>query len=450
MKRILLVDDEENIRITMSRYLTSRNYEVKSVSSGPEAVAVLNTWTPELMITDLRMEGMSGLELIERVRKSHPDTTIVIMTAYASVETAVAAMKYGAYDYVTKPFMPDQIAHLLSRVEQVRGLSLENVALKQVLQDIREPEELGSRNAKVQQLFEMARRVAASQSTVLVTGESGTGKSVLAKWIHKHSARAQRPFVDVNCATLSENLLESELFGHVKGSFTGAVRDKTGRLKIADGGTVFLDEIGDISLQLQTKLLRFLQDRQFEPVGSTKTETVDVRIVAATNRNLDAAVRSGAFREDLFYRLNVIEFKMPSLRDRPEDILALVESLLRRACAESGRAPLRCSPDVMHIFNTYRWPGNIRELKNTIERAVVLAHEDTVTVSDLPDRLLDPGTLVPPQANLTSQANMSLEDLERQYIQETLARSATLEEAASILGINLSTLWRKRRRYSLD
>ena len=448
MKRILLVDDEENIRITMSRYLTSRNYEVKSVGSGPEAIAALNTWTPELMITDLRMDGMTGLELIERVKKDFPDITIVIMTAYASVETAVAAMKYGAYDYVTKPFTPDQIAHVLSRVEQIRGLSKENVELKQVIQDIREPEEFGSRNAKVQQLFEMARRVAASQSTVLVTGESGTGKSVLAKWIHKHSARGNQGFVDVNCATLSENLLESELFGHVKGSFTGAVRDKIGRLKIADGGTVFLDEIGDISLQLQTKLLRFLQDRQFEAVGSTKTETVDVRIVAATNRNLDLAVRNGIFREDLFYRLNVIEFKMPALRERPEDIQALSELLLRRSCTETGHVPLRFSTEVQNIFTHYRWPGNIRELKNTVERAVVLARGELVEVADLPDRLLDPGTPIPPQA--VNQPNMSLEDLERQYIQETLARSATLEDAASVLGINLSTLWRKRRRYNLD
>lgn len=448
MKRILLVDDEENIRITMSRFLTARDYEVKSVASGPEALAVLNTWTPELMITDLRMDGMTGLELIEKVRKAHPDLTIVIMTAYASVETAVAAMKYGAYDYVTKPFTPDQISHLLSRIEQVRGLSRENAELKQVIQDIREPEEFESKNAKVQQLFEMAKRVAASQSTVLVTGESGTGKSVLAKWIHKHSSRSHQPFVDVNCATLSENLLESELFGHVKGSFTGAVRDKVGRLKVADGGTVFLDEIGDISLQLQTKLLRFLQDRQFEPVGSTKTETVDVRIVAATNRNLDTAVRSGAFREDLFYRLNVIEFKMPSLRERTEDIASLAELLIRRSCTETSRAPLRFSPEVMSIFSTYRWPGNIRELKNTIERAVVLARANQVEVADLPDRLLDPILPLPPQA--ATQPNMSLEDLERQYIQETLVRSSTLEEAASILGINLSTLWRKRRRYNLD
>jgi NtrC-family two-component system response regulator AlgB len=449
MKRILLVDDEENIRITMSRYLAHRNYEVKSASSGPEALAVLNTWVPELMITDIRMDGMSGLDLLERVRKDHPEITLVVMTAYASVETAVAAMKFGAYDYITKPFTPDQLEHLIHRVDQLRGLSQENSELKQTIQDIREPEEFESRNTRVVQLFEMAKRVAASQSTVLITGESGTGKSVLAKWIHKHSARAGQQFVDVNCATLSENLLESELFGHVKGSFTGAVRDKVGRLKVADGGSVFLDEIGDISLQLQTKLLRFLQDRQFEPVGSTKTETVDVRIVAATNRNLDHAVRDGAFREDLFYRLNVIEFKMPSLRERQEDIPFLAESLLRRTCSETGRGVLRLSPEVSAIFQGYRWPGNIRELKNIIERAVVLARGNQVETTDLPDRLLDPAIPVPPQAAAT-QANMSLEDLERQYIQEVLVRAATLEEAASILGINLSTLWRKRRRYNLD
>jgi NtrC-family two-component system response regulator AlgB len=449
MKRILLVDDEENIRITLSRYLASRDYEVKTASSGAEALAVMNTWVPELLVTDLRMDGMNGLELIERAKREHPDMTIVIITAYASVETAVAAMKHGAYDYLTKPFSLDEIAHLLQRVEEIRGLARENTQLKQVLQDFREPEEFDSRNPKMRQIFEMAKRVAGSQSTVLITGESGTGKSVLAKWIHKNSARAGQGFVDVNCATLSENLLESELFGHVKGSFTGAVRDKVGRLKIADGGTVFLDEIGDISLALQTKLLRFLQDRQFEPVGSTKTETVDVRIVAATNRNLDEAVRSGQFREDLFYRLNVIEFKMPALRERPEDIQTLTESLLRRSCTETARAPLKLSPEVFSIFLRYRWPGNIRELKNTIERAVVLAHGDQVQTVDLPDRLLDPAIPVPPQIAVT-HPNMSLEDLERQYIQEVLARSATLEEAASVLGINLSTLWRKRRRYNLD
>jgi len=449
MKRILLVDDEENIRITMSRYLTSRGYEVKSVSSGPEALAIMNTWSPELLITDLRMDGMTGIELIERVHKTTPDITLVVMTAYASIETAVAAMKHGAYDYLTKPFTPDQIAHLVSRVEQLRGLSKENTDLRQAIQDIREPEDLESKNPKVQQLFDMARRVAASQSTVLITGESGTGKSVIAKWIHKHSARAAHQFVDVNCATLSENLLESELFGHVKGSFTGAVRDKIGRLKVADSGSVFLDEIGDISLQLQTKLLRFLQDRQFEPVGSTKTETVDVRIVAATNRNLDQAVQNGAFREDLYYRLNVIEFKMPALRERPEDIMPLADSLLRKACIEASRDPLRFSHEVAAIFQNYRWPGNIRELKNIIERAVVLARGHQVETLDLPDRLLDPSIPVPPQS-AAQAANMSLEDLERQYIQEVLIRASTLEEAASVLGINLSTLWRKRRRYNLD
>ena len=328
---------------------------------------------------------------------------------------------------------------------------------------------INTQNSKMQRIIDMARRVAASDSTILITGESGTGKTLLAKTMHDASVRAKGPFAVVNCATLSENLLESELFGHVRGSFTGAVKDKTGRLQLAEGGTVFLDEIGEISPNLQTKLLRFLQEREFEKVGDTKTIKVDVRIIAATNKDLEREVREGHFREDLYFRLNVIDLHMPSLRDRPEDIPALAEQLLARSFAASHRTPRPLSNDAKRVIIAYPWPGNIRELKNALERAAILCTVDEVTVDDLPDRVAafaassalasaaafetgevarPPGST--PAAPYPVNSEVSLEELERRHIQHVLATVGTLEEAATLLGINLSTLWRKRRRYLIE
>ncbi|NDD92873.1 sigma-54-dependent Fis family transcriptional regulator [bacterium] len=313
----------------------------------------------------------------------------------------------------------------------------------------------------MQKVLDMARKVAATDSTILITGESGTGKTLLAKTTHDASQRAKGPFAVVNCATLSENLLESELFGHVRGSFTGAVKDKAGRLQLADTGTVFLDEIGEISPALQTKLLRFLQEREFERVGDTKTIRVDVRIIAATNKDLEHEVREGRFREDLYFRLNVIDLHMPSLRDRPEDIPALAEGLLHKAFLAANRPPRPLSEEARRAILSYPWPGNIRELKNALERAAILCSTDQVTLDDIPDRVAERANssnlqLSPapsaerPSSFAMSSAEVSLEDLERRHIESVLASAGTLEEAATILGINLSTLWRKRRRYGLE
>jgi two-component system, NtrC family, response regulator AlgB len=457
--RLLVVDDEKSICSTIEAALKSQGHEVQIADSGELAITLMRKQPPDILLTDLRMDGMSGLDLLGKCREYFPSVTVVIMTAFATIDTAIQAMKAGAYDYLMKPFTPEQLDHLIERIEEFRRLREENTKLRDVVDALSEPSSIVTQNSKMHKVLETAKKVAVTDSTILITGESGTGKTLLAKLIHDGSQRAKGPFAVVNCATLSENLLESELFGHVRGSFTGAVKDKMGRLQVADTGTVFLDEIGEISPSLQTKLLRFLQEREFERVGDTKTIRVDVRIIAATNKDLEREVREGRFREDLYFRLNVIELHMPSLRQRPEDILPLAEQLLKNSFVATGRKARALSEGAKRAISSYPWPGNIRELKNALERAAILCTTDEVTVEDLPDRVLEqtshltaggagPGLTVAGAAMTPS--DVSLEELEKQHIQHVLATATTLEEAASILGINLSTLWRKRRRYGLE
>jgi NtrC-family two-component system response regulator AlgB len=456
--RLLVVDDEKSICSTIEAAMKAAGHQVEVADSGEMALALMRRNVPEILLTDLRMDGMSGLDLLGKAREYFPTVTVVIMTAFATIDTAVSAMKNGAYDYLVKPFTPEQLEHLVERIEEFRRLREENTKLRDQVDALSEPSSIQTENGRMQKVLDTARKVAVTDSTILITGESGTGKTLLAKLIHDGSARAKGPFAVVNCATLSENLLESELFGHVRGSFTGAVKDKMGRLQVADTGTVFLDEIGEISPSLQTKLLRFLQEREFERVGDTKTIRVDVRIIAATNKDLEREVREGRFREDLYFRLNVIELHMPSLRQRPEDILALAEQLLTRSFVATGRKPRPLSDGAKKAILAYGWPGNIRELKNALERAAILSAGEMVTVEDLPDRVLEhagqPGDGLHPltvgQLSAMTPSDVSLEELEKQHIQHVLSTAATLEEAASTLGINLSTLWRKRRRYGLE
>lgn len=463
MARLLVVDDEKSILSTIEATLKEAGHSVEIADSGEMAIALMRRETPDILLTDLRMDGMSGLDLLHKAREYFPGATVVIMTAYGSIDTAVAAMRNGAYDYLVKPFTPEQLEHLIARIEEYRRLRDENVKLRDAVDALSEPSTIVSQNPRMHKLLETARKVAVTDSSILITGESGTGKTLLAKIIHDGSQRAKGPFAVVNCATLSENLLESELFGHVRGAFTGAVKDKTGRLQLAESGTVFLDEIGEISPALQTKLLRFLQEREFERVGDTKTIRVDVRIIAATNKDLEREVKDGHFREDLYFRLNVIELHMPSLRQRPEDIPALAEALLNRAFIATNRSSRPLDEAARRAILSYGWPGNIRELKNALERAAILCTGDHVTIDDLPERVLEQSTLLPPAAGVVAGASgtaglgafatpsdISLEELEKQHIQHVLATTRTLEEAASVLGINLSTLWRKRRRYHLD
>jgi two-component system, NtrC family, response regulator AlgB len=445
MARLLIVDDERNIRRSLVTFFESLGHTVRAAESGTQAVATLAEMQFDLVLTDYRMAEMSGLELLREIKKRAPESLVILMTAFATVENAVEAMKSGAYDYVTKPFSLEQIQHTVDRALHVKVLQAENRALRSAID---EAPLLDSHSAAMQRLLETARQAASSDATILLAGESGTGKNVIARQIHRWSRRHEKPFVVVNCTTLSEELLESELFGHVRGAFTGAVKDKPGRLEAANGGTVFLDEIADLTPTLQTKSLRFLQDQNFERVGGEHTIHVDARIIAASNRDLESEVAAHRFREDLYYRLNVITLRVPPLRERREDILPLAEWLLNVAALRNGRPGLALSPGAITALANYRWPGNVRELRNAIERGTVLMRGETIAPDDLPDSLFHDTT--ERRAEIPATPSASLDEVERDHIARVLAASATLEEAADTLGINVTTLWRKRRRYGIE
>ncbi len=443
MARLLVVDDEKNIRRNLASFLESCGHEVKTAESGPQALAILSEPGDfDLVLTDFRMAEMNGLVLLQEIKRRLPDSLVVLMTAYATVENAVAAMKAGAYDYLTKPFSLRQIQHLVERALEVKSLRSENRVLRNTVDGVFA---LESRSPIMSALLDTARQAAESDATILLSGESGTGKNVFARQIHDWSRRRDHPFVVVNCTTISEHLLESELFGHVRGAFTGAVKDKPGRLEAADHGTVFLDEIADLPQALQTKLLRFLHEQCFERVGGQQTIRVDARIIAASNRDLNGEVSAGRFRADLFYRLNVIVLRVPALRERSEDILPLAERFLAAARVRNRRPGLQLSPEAADTLLRYAWPGNVRELLNAIERATVLSRGSLIRREDLPDSIFQPaaGPSVRPDG-------ATLDEVEREHIRRTLAQTPTLEEAADILGISIATLWRKRRRYHID
>ena len=385
MASVLIVDDDRKIRLTLGIFLERRGYRVRDVASVKAALTILKEFRADIILSDLKMEGAGGIELLTAIKSEYPSLPVIIMTAYATVEKAVEAIKLGAADFIVKPFAPAEIEQILSRNIRIQGLETENRHLRVALGK----EDLMTRSEALQRTLSMAERFAHSEATVLVLGESGTGKSMIARRIHAASARSQGPFVEVNCASLSPTLLESELFGHCKGAFTGAVKDKVGRLESADGGTLFLDEVSELSAEGQAKLLRFLQDKVFERVGELKTRAVDTRIIAATNRDLRHLVAGEGFREDLYYRLNVAELFMPPLRSRPEDVPFLAERFLAQAAARNGLSSIPVMEDEVksHIAR-YNWPGNVRELQNVIERCVILAGPGRITMEHLPDRLL--------------------------------------------------------------
>jgi len=389
------------------------------------------------------MASLDGLALLAEITRRAPETAVVLMTAYATVPQAVEAIRGGAYDYLVKPFGLDQVGLLLERALEIQGLRRENRRLRRA---VGETVLLASASPAMQRALETAERAARSDAAVLLTGESGTGKTVLARQIHAWSPRATGPFVTIACTTLAENLLESELFGHVRGAFTGALKDKAGRVEAADGGMLFLDEVGELSLELQAKLLRFLEERRFERVGGITTLTVDARVIAATNRELETEVAAGRFREDLFFRLHVVGIRLPALRERREDLDAFIDHILGQLAARDRRTALRLAPSARAVLHTYQWPGNVRELANALERATVLSRDDEIQTEDLPDRLLAP----PARAVATDEPSSSLEDIERRHIEQVLAESTTLEEAAARLGVDVTTLWRKRKRYRLN
>jgi len=442
--RVLVIDDEKNIRTTLAFCLEQAGCQVTAVASADGALDALSQQAYDLAFLDVRLGQSSGLDLIPQLIAVCPNLMVVIVTAYATIDSAVEAIKRGAADYLAKPFTPAQIRHLVDQSAKQRDIKRQLTDLEGRLREAAPETDLESDSPKVRAVFDIAAKVAASDAPVLLRGESGTGKSVLARWIHSLSPRSRQPFTVVNCPTLSEELLASELFGHAKGAFTGAVRDQPGRVEAAEGGTLFLDEIGDIAPSLQAKLLRFIEEKEFERLGENKTRHADVRTLAATNRDLEELMRQGLFREDLLYRLNVIELELPPLRERPEDILRLAQRFLLFFARSARRQPPELSPAAEVALTSYNWPGNVRELRNTVERAVILWPAQVIEPQAFPAHI---AAQVKSAEAPNVGGNFSLEDIEREHITRVVGRSPTLDDAATILGIDSSTLWRKRKKY---
>jgi len=440
--RILVVDDEEIVRESLTGWLRKDGYTVAAAPDGPTALAMLRgeeAWS--VILLDLKMTPMDGLQVLEEARKIRPEAAAVIMTAYATVDTAVRAMKLGAYDYLMKPFDPEELSLMVEKIVAQQSLRRENQILRKVLKRGYTFRDLVSKSPAMQAVFELARTAAKSGSTVLILGESGTGKDLLARAVHSESDRANRPFVAVSCAALTETLLESELFGHERGAFTGAFERHQGKFEAAQGGTLFLDEIGDISPKLQLDLLRVLEDRRVTRVGGTAQFPVDVRVIAATNRVLSKLVAEGTFRQDLFYRLNVIPLTIPPLRERKEDIPLLVEHLLERLSVETGKRVESVSEESMSHLLAHDWPGNVRELRNVLERGIVLATGSVLR----PEHLGALGDGRPSDAK-----PLSLEQVERRHIAEILRQTAgNVSQAARVLDIDRATLYTKIRKFDL-
>jgi DNA-binding NtrC family response regulator len=444
---ILVVDDEINIRSALVTILEKRGHRVAAVGTAEQALELLAESQVSLILTDMKMPGMGGLELVGKAKASYPDIEVVVMTAYGSVETAVEAMRRGAYDYLMKPIEKDRLPLVVEKALERRRLAVENRRLKEDLRTRTHYEQMIGSSEPMRRVYELVEQVAPSDITLLVIGESGTGKELVARAIHQKSQRANGPFVSLNCGALPDNLFESELFGYERGAFTGAVSTKSGRFELADGGTLFLDEIGELSLKAQVDFLRVLETKEFRRLGGTKVIKVDTRIVAATNRNLDEAVKAGTFREDLYYRLNIIPISLPPLRDRTDDILLLVWSFLQEFSKIHQREALDISPEAVRTLKLYSWPGNIRELRNVIERLVMTVQDKVIRPAHLPPEI---------QASREEARTMvitlgtSLQEIERQVIRRTLAEVINhREKAAAILGISARALQYKIKEYGI-
>jgi len=446
-ERILIVDDEKSMCQYLSIMLKKEGYEIKTVNSGKKAVNAIKESNFDVVITDIKMEGMDGIEVLKAVKEIDPTVPVIIMTAYASQKTAIEALNKGAFYYLIKRAKNEEIKMVIRNALDMHKVRNENLFLKKQLKKKDEFKEIIGKSEEIQKVFNLVDKVADTDSTILICGESGTGKELIAKAIHYRSSRANKPFVSINCSALPENLLESELFGHVKGSFTGAIRDKDGLFKVASGGTFFLDEVGETSPAIQVKLLRVLQEREIIPVGGTKPIKVDVRLIAATNADLEKAVKEERFRADLYYRLNVIPINIPPLRDRRDDIPLLVDHFLKLASEKMGRGK-GITKQAMDLLINYDWPGNVRELENIIERAVILEEGDEITVDSLPDKIKN--HINSSKKIVMQKAKMTLEELEKEYLISVLEETNwQKKKASSILGINASTLYRKIQRYGI-
>ncbi len=444
--RIMIVDDEPNIRSTLRLALEAMGHVVEEAASGSKALGLVERQPCEVALIDLRLGSESGLDLLEPLLAQSPRLAVVVITAHASIDTAVEAMRRGAFDYLPKPFTPAQVRAVLERVARMRGLRDRVADLEDRVRAEVPEAELDSPDPQMRRSLELARQTAPSDAVVLIRGESGTGKGVLSRALHVWSKRADGPFVTVSCPSLSPELLESDLFGHAKGAFTGAIRDVAGKVAAAEGGTLFLDEVGDLPVALQPKLLRFLQEKKYERVGETRTRAADVRLLAATNRDLEAAVASGGFREDLLYRLNIIELTLPPLRRRT-DLLDLADHLLGFFARQTGRHLSGFTAEARAALARHTWPGNLRELRNAVERAAILAAGPEIGLTDLPDRIAYAQAASP--GPLEIGGPLTLEQLEVEHIRRVLIRSPNLDAAARTLGIDPSTLYRKRKQHGI-
>ena len=449
---LLIVDDEEPQRLMLASLLGRAGFEVDAARDGSEALGLLRTRRYDLMLTDQRMPKMDGLELLERVRRDHADLPVVLMTAYGSVSTAVEAMKRGAADYLTKPFERDELLIVVQKVLRQQRLETEVADLHGTLRERYRLDNIIGSSAPMQEVFSLIERVSSTDVPVLVTGETGTGKELVARAVHQNSRRAEGPFIALNCAAVPENLLESEFFGYEKGAFTGADRPHPGKFEQAVGGTLFLDEIGAMRTDLQAKLLRAIQEKEVQRLGSTRVVPVDVSIVAATSEDLEQAIRERTFREDLYYRLNVVPIQLPPLRERSDDIPLLVDRFLAAAIEKFGRGPLSLAPEVLELLTRQPWPGNVRELENCIERMVVLAQSERLTMADVPTNL-QPGRRSAASAERFElpPGGVELGDLERSLIHQALTRTrGALGPASKLLGISYKTLQYRIRKYGFD
>jgi two-component system response regulator HydG len=448
---LLLIDDEQSVHDALGVLLREEGFEVISALTGAEGLERFQESRPDIVLSDIRMPKMTGVDVLQEIRERDPNTPVVLLTAQASLQSAIQAVNLGATHYVQKPWVNEELVAVLHRSLSYGVVARENTRLKKELRrrDTREVLRPIGESPSFRKALELAESVAGSDSTILIRGESGSGKEVFARYIHELSDRADQRFLSLNCAALPEGLLESELFGHVKGSFTGAVRDKEGLFVAASQGSFFLDEVGEMAPSTQVKLLRVLQQREVIPVGSTKARPVDVRLIAATNRDLERDIEQGRFRRDLYYRLNVISVELPALREREEDVPILAEHFLQRHAEEDASAPTKFSSDAMAVLQEYNWPGNVRELENVVERAVVLTSGSTIGVNALPNRLREPPSV--PLVREEFPANPTLEVIERAYIEHVLkAEAGNKTRAAEVLGIDPSTLYRKIKRYELE
>lgn len=468
MNHILIIDDDESVRDALKDFLEEKGFKVTTATNGRFGLELLKEDRFDILLVDLMMPGMGGLDVIKETSALHITTPVILVTAYASVQTAVDAMKLGAFDYVTKPFIPDELLLVINRTIDLSRMQRENVLLKKQLKRKYDFEGLTGDSMQMQKVYEIIEKVADTDSTILITGKSGTGKELVAKTIHFNSSRSEKPFVPLNCAAIPRDLLESELFGHEKGAFTGALVTRIGRFELAHEGTLFLDEIGELDPSLQVKLLRVLQEREFERVGGTKTIKVNVRIIAASNRDLEKATRDGKFREDLFYRLNVIPVHIPSLRERTEDISLLIDHFMHKFSRKRKREPLKFSPEAMECLLRYRWPGNVRELENLIERLTILVSENTVNVSDLPEKFRQmAGTETGKGAHMVKTSvpsfkdddipdsginlNAVIDNMEKKLILRALEKTGGVKnKAAELLGLNRTTLIEKLKKKNID